>query len=789
MVAIPSKTLSIAKCAPSKQNKHKLFILQGVLFSFFLAWLLIQWNQTHNQRIHCLKQTHPNFVGREKIFKEILESWKRIRGHPAYILLWGKPGIGKTEAAIAFGNYYSKHFKLTYFLNCETEELLYENYQGLLQKLRLPLFENESLQNLRKRVHDQLGTEKFRWLLIFDNVWKPIPLPERGNGVCLLTSRNGSLLSSAEAIEIPSFSEEESLKLVEKILPERSGETWDPLIKKWEGLPIMLAESLQYLKQVKICDVQSYLELIKDGGNTILNVHPNDDRYGQNYSAAFEVAFREIEQFMPLAASFLEVAAHLHPDGIPKSWIQKHLTLNQLTSLEASEITANEIAGYLTNHGYLRYDAQKGVFSIHRLIQNLIRSVNARNKRGLCQSLRILTSGLNTIYEPTFFENYFSSREHVTDWIVNALWFKSHIGVGNFENGTLLQNRAPFDHFDLEEHENLVNLLLGIGLYYNNYHEQYIKSSSYYQEAMRYFSHCGSQNCYLQIKIIAYSAFNFACMNAYSEAFLYYQKAISKCKELNDHFLEGRYLSEYGWACMDFDLRKSLELTEQAEEILSAQPVNYLCEMAWILRVKGIIAIRENRFEEAHTYLIQALETNQQFFHDQLNPQRLFILRHLGILYRTMNMPEKAIEFLAMALEEGLLIYKTPFSLSYATINFQLCAAYFQNGSIKKALKIGNEVIKILSKLFPDEPYDFELEQLMLIIEIQKKLNKKKGGKETFQRFLSTIPRTKYIRERFCPKINKYLEEYREFYGEDSLLLESIEHMKNIISLNSQQEL
>lgn len=781
MVAIPSETLSIALDLEKGTNNKNRLSKRVLLFTFICTSLIFFFRLTPSPH-YCIKETHHNFVGREEIFKEILEEWKNHKNHPAKILLFGKTGIGKTEAAIAFANRFRNRFKLTYFFNCETEEMLYENFIHLSQELEIPLIENEPLNQFANRIYSHLEKKKLPWLFIYDNAWKLLPLPDKGRGICLVTSRNGSFLSSAHKIQVPPFTHEESQELIQRILPEKAQASWSPLIEKWEGLPIMLAESLQYLKRAKICDVEDYLKLIEKMEDAVLAAHPDDDRYGKNYASAFKIAFRQMEHSMPLAASFLEAASHLHPDGIPKNWIESHLLANQLADASKAPIIANEIASYLINRGILRYNELTRVFSIHRLIQNLIRSLEEVDHRGLCSALKLLTLPFSNTYTPFYFESLFESKNHLSDWAINALWFAEHSAVEGREEWISLKSKKNeiFSSLNLELQESWINLLWGIGEHFTSWKDNYKVGKAYFQEAMELFTLSGSQNLILESRIASDYAYNLACMNAYKEALPYYKLALSNSKKLNDPFLIARYLCQYGWGYLSTDLAKCKQYMEKAEDALSSLPNQLLVEKAAILKNKGMIALREDRLEDARAFLTKALKTNDKIFDDKTNTQRLLILRELGKLGLQSGLFNQAIDYLTMASDLSIVAYNTPFSLLNAGVRIRLCKAYFRMGSFKKAIKIGQEVIEIVEKLFPEKAHDFHLMQLMLLIDLFEELGKKQQLKLHYEKFLTVIHRTTHIRISLWSEANTKLAKYEAYYGKSDRVESCKEHLRKM---------
>ncbi len=309
-----------------------------------------------NRKEMKLKCTHPHFEGREEVFEEITKKLNSA----VPVVLYGSPGVGKSETAIAYANRHIKDYSVAWTIYADTAEKRDQGYRELAEVLNLPIFTS---QQLHSRVHRKLEQLEHPWLLIFDNLEENIEFPQRGGNI-LITARDKELFPLYEPVEIPPFSEKEGIAILKKVTGEEESKEMKKLAQFF-SYPVVLGHIARYIRQNPSVTIWSFFQKAKISDTFEIEAN---ERYQVSLKIALEQSFTKLPKE---ALAWLKICAHLNPDRIPKAYLNTWIEICNEPKTENSN--QMHILSVLANRGFLRYDPKSETLSIHRLFQEYLK--------------------------------------------------------------------------------------------------------------------------------------------------------------------------------------------------------------------------------------------------------------------------------------------------------------------------------------------------------------------------------------------------------------------------------
>lgn len=404
-------------------------VMAGMALLFLAFWSPQPPSFTH---VH-IKQTHPDFVGRENYLNLIEEQLVRERTPDIVpvVVLWGEGGIGKSEIAIAAANELLKHFNVVHWINAATEESYLSSYQQLATQLKIPLAEQETVGVLISKVHDFLENHpELTWLLIYDNAEKESELPERGNGAILVTTRDQNVWHSYPHYEVTSFFENEALALFKKITQREGAEGRLALIKELDSHPLSLNLVAHYMAETPWMSEESYVNLLSMNKVGFLDVMPMDHRYANGLLNSWKMTAKRMHEKFPKALQWLHFSSYLYPDQIPLAWIEDWLLQSSKSPLDAYslKIEVNEILRLVVNQALMRFDKTSKNLSVHRLKQEIFKYDEHFEAQTQEQVLKFLVHALEKFEFTDEMERSVEMWPKLRAWEMHAAWFLEKYG-------------------------------------------------------------------------------------------------------------------------------------------------------------------------------------------------------------------------------------------------------------------------------------------------------------------------------------------------------------------------
>lgn len=409
----------------------KIFSILGGLLILLISILAFQKLNTAPPGFSNIETPDPDFIERKDYLNRLSQlipgRFEKFYQYPARKqVLWGLGGYGKSQLAIQFANRYRDRFSFTWKFSCDNENNLNQGYQLLAENLGI-LNRQDSAETIQKKVHEYLEKHDFKkpWFLIYDDLRETIDFPHKG-GVILATSHR-ALFHPEERVEINPFSEEEAIKLVEKITKEPRTPAMHLLVKDSEYVPLLLKLVAHHIRSTPGCNVVLYQKMLKDliaekDGPLWWDQEGNKDY--KKLAVSWEFAFKSLEKDHPLALKWLFLCSYFFPDHIPEAWLDVWLMHQNPSSKKHVENERGNLLKALRSRGLINYHSESRTFSIQRLLQNVIRQSRQNFlEEDLKEAILLLTHdevGCRS-FEHLFWKGahpWYTHASQVQDWVL-----------------------------------------------------------------------------------------------------------------------------------------------------------------------------------------------------------------------------------------------------------------------------------------------------------------------------------------------------------------------------------
>jgi ankyrin repeat protein len=314
----------------------------------------------------------------------------------------GLGGIGKSELARKYAYDYKKYYgDNVVWINAETQESIRKSFQGLAtKKLRIPITEKkddkEQERDIKSIVEDVY--KYFRnaeSLFIFDNAeqYESIYefLPSYFYLHCndkkphvLITSRNRDWKVEEEegeikVIQLGILTPENAVQFISKALEleDKKDDLQETeikqLAKQLQYFPLALRQAISYIKEKKEdfelrgdkFEISDYLKEYENEAEKLLHFESKNDRYTKTTFITWKITIENIKQneHGQGALNVLEIMAYFAPDNVPIKTFFSEPVVDEKSLWDAIKLL----------NQYSMINVEKGVSSIHRLVQHVIR--------------------------------------------------------------------------------------------------------------------------------------------------------------------------------------------------------------------------------------------------------------------------------------------------------------------------------------------------------------------------------------------------------------------------------
>lgn len=332
---------------------------------------------------------NPFFTGRETLLAHLhtLLSQEQAGARIQPYALSGLGGIGKTQVALEYVYRYARNYVAVFWIGAETEQTLLTDVAALAGLLDLPECREAEQPRLQAAFTRWLA-DHHNWLLILDNLEEGALLqrlvPPTRPGAVLVTTRRQALGALAQPLAVDRLSTEEGVQLLlgrawrlragqEEITKEEEALARH-LTEALEGLPLALDQAGAYLEETG-CSLATYLHLYQQAPLRLLDERGADGTHPASVVRTFGLACVHLAQRDLGAMALVQACAYLAPEAIPEAvFTQEAAALEpELAPLLTDPFQYQAAVKSVLASGLLRRQAQAGTFTMHRLVQAVVR--------------------------------------------------------------------------------------------------------------------------------------------------------------------------------------------------------------------------------------------------------------------------------------------------------------------------------------------------------------------------------------------------------------------------------
>jgi serine/threonine protein kinase/tetratricopeptide (TPR) repeat protein len=353
---------------------------------------------------HVPYPRNPYFTGRKDVLEQLHAAYQTaaVTALTQPRALSGLGGIGKTQTALEYAYQQRNTYQWVFWVRSETEETLWADIVSIATVLDLPEKNEQDLHHIVTAVAKALQAHT-NWLLIFDNVEdiaslaQLFPFPQHGH--VLLTTRSRITIPFAHCIDVEEMMPEEGAvfllrraKLINAdtlygAIPSVWRKETKEIVELLDGLPLALDQAGAYIEETG-CTPAHYLEVYRASRAEVLQRRGDLQTTGHPESVATTIllSFECVQRQNALAVALLRNCAFLAPDNIPEEVIRVSANVpgQEPTPFEDQSISWDEAACDLQKFSLIRYELQTHSFSIHRLVQAVLRDEIDTQEQQLC---------------------------------------------------------------------------------------------------------------------------------------------------------------------------------------------------------------------------------------------------------------------------------------------------------------------------------------------------------------------------------------------------------------------
>lgn len=382
---------------------------------------------------------NPFFTGREAILTHLHDFFAQGQGLSLFALS-GLPGIGKTQTAVEYAYRYLCDYQAVIWIRADSQQTLLDDFCTVAQLLQLLEREEQNTELLVNAVKHWFEKET-RWLLILDNVGDVETmysfLPQRGNGDILLTTRMRATGSLASGLELDPLNLEDGklflLRRTKLLLNSGANQELLPLSTHNDqaiaevaqllgGLPLALDQAGAYIEET-LCNFLEYFRLYQEYSSHLLQRrgrlamdHP------ESVATTLLLCIEKIQRLNPTAADLLYICAFLDAEAIPEELFIESSPL--LSDIAGTPILLNEIFSDLLSYSFLRRDSRTRTFTIHRVVQSILRDFIAFDTR-LMWATRVVKV-LNKVFPAPSFSTWPTCQRYLMHGLVCAQFIEDY---------------------------------------------------------------------------------------------------------------------------------------------------------------------------------------------------------------------------------------------------------------------------------------------------------------------------------------------------------------------------
>lgn len=537
----------------------------STLFSEPLPLEVIKpWNVPYDQNVF--------FTGREEVVYALHDNFaqQNTTARIQFQAISGLGGMGKTQTAVEYAYSYRQEYQAIFWVRSENDQEVRTGFKEIAQLLGLPQQNSQDPDEMIQSVKQWLVQEK-SWLLIFDNAdhlepIKHLCLAQMPQGHVLLTSRSQNFhdLGITHPITLDKMLPEKALDFLfirtvrEKVdIAEISAAS--ELAQALDYFPLALEQAGAHI-YAQQASFQNYLRSYKRRRLDLLKkTSPVTGNYFKSVETTWDLNFREVESTSKASGDLLRISAFLSPDAIPYKLFScgsvkmGTVLADALADMDEDPMVFNEFLEPLRRYSLVHIDPTKDLYSIARLVQEVIKAEMAEETQHLWATRTI--EALQNAVPPIEYKSWHS-------W--DLLLPHAKVAANLIETYSITSETAA--------------LLLGLTGYYLNERAQYNEVEHFYLQS-------------LQVRLQLLGEHHPKIANIYSDLAVLYNT-------------QGRY-QDAEKLCL-----KALELRTQLLGEDHPKVANSLNDLATVFNTQG-------RYEDAERLYLKSLRLIEDLFGEE----------------------------------------------------------------------------------------------------------------------------------------------------------------------------
>ena len=348
------------------------------------------------------------FRGREKFLEQLRNSLQRAastagnaHGKATAITqqaVHGLGGVGKTRLAVEYAWQHADQFSAVLFVTADTPATLQQNLAELTGPLILNLPEASATDESAKVAAALHWLQEHPgWFLIIDNVDSEASADEverlvakLHGGQVLITSRLNRWSGSIQPLELDVLDPAAAAGfLLERTDPQKNDRgrhilptdqaDAESIALELDGLALALEQAGAYICRMRI-SLSDYLAKWKSHARKVQTWHDRTMKYSKSIDITWQTT---LDQLLTDEVGLLNILAWLAPDPIPLDIIE-HLSPESLCSLRSlwpipalestTTIDMRDLLANLADFSMIRWNAQKDEITVHRVVQEILRT-------------------------------------------------------------------------------------------------------------------------------------------------------------------------------------------------------------------------------------------------------------------------------------------------------------------------------------------------------------------------------------------------------------------------------